>query len=183
MTMQAARGLSGGPRQSAEPRARSLCQSCPSFGTRIPPARRNSGEAAVCQRRWGCWGMDELLRRRLYGADHDDPDPGPQPGHAYRELVGGPLDGLLLDVTGWSDGQLAAGAAGACPARRWHRLQRRAHRRAQSGSHTPVTARRVASRMVRGGRVGGTDCAVAVRVWIHRQRLRRIKRTPPARTR
>ncbi|MDX3853939.1 hypothetical protein [Streptomyces sp. AK02-01A] len=55
--------------------------------------------------------MDELMRRRVYGADHDDPDPGPQPGHVYRELVGGPLDGLLLDVTGWTDRRLREGAA------------------------------------------------------------------------
>ncbi|MGW2231212.1 hypothetical protein [Streptomyces formicae] len=54
--------------------------------------------------------MDELMRRRVYGAEHDDPDPGPRPGHAYRELSGGPLDGLLLDVTGWSDTRLAEGA-------------------------------------------------------------------------
>ncbi|MEW2546864.1 hypothetical protein AB0910_13980 [Streptomyces sp. NPDC047002] len=51
------------------------------------------------------------LPRRVYGADHDDPDPGPRPGRAYRELVGGPLDGLLLDVTGWSGAALAEGAA------------------------------------------------------------------------
>ncbi|MFD3613470.1 hypothetical protein ACFWXA_36610 [Streptomyces atroolivaceus] len=55
--------------------------------------------------------MDELMRRRVYGADHDDPDPGPRPGHVYVELVGGPLDGLLLDVTGWPAERLAAGAA------------------------------------------------------------------------
>ncbi|MGW1427315.1 hypothetical protein ACWD6K_01645 [Streptomyces sp. NPDC002431] len=56
--------------------------------------------------------MDELMRqRRVYGADHDDPDPGPRPGHVYRELVGGPLDGLLLDVTGWTDRELREGAA------------------------------------------------------------------------
>ncbi|PVE12152.1 hypothetical protein [Streptomyces scopuliridis] len=55
--------------------------------------------------------MDELIRRRVYGADHDDPDPGPRPGHVYRELVAGPLDGLLLDVTGWTAGQLREGAA------------------------------------------------------------------------
>lgn len=55
--------------------------------------------------------MDELIRRRVYGADHDDPDPGPRPGRVYRELVAGPLDGLLLDVTGWTDGQLREGAA------------------------------------------------------------------------
>ncbi|WP_033220207.1 hypothetical protein [Kitasatospora phosalacinea] len=50
-----------------------------------------------------------LLRGRVYGADHEDP--GPRPGRTYRELVGGPLDGLLLDVTGWSGEALAAGAA------------------------------------------------------------------------
>ncbi|MEU9015013.1 hypothetical protein AB0D12_35775 [Streptomyces sp. NPDC048479] len=55
--------------------------------------------------------MDELMRGRVYGADHDDPDQGPQPGHVYRELVGGPLDGLLLDVTGWTPRELAEGAA------------------------------------------------------------------------
>lgn len=53
-------------------------------------------------------GMDDsILRRRVYGADHDDPDPGPRPGRVYGELVGGPLDGLLLDVTGWSGSRLA----------------------------------------------------------------------------
>jgi hypothetical protein len=55
--------------------------------------------------------MDEMIRRRVYGADHDDPDPGPRPGHVYVELVGGPLDGLLLDVTGWPAERLAVGAA------------------------------------------------------------------------
>ncbi|WP_405997016.1 hypothetical protein [Streptomyces sp. NBC_00829] len=55
--------------------------------------------------------MDELMRGRVYGADHDDPDPGPRPGHVYRELVGGPLDGLLLDVTGWTAKELAETAA------------------------------------------------------------------------
>ncbi|MCC9310072.1 hypothetical protein LN042_23890 [Kitasatospora sp. RB6PN24] len=57
--------------------------------------------------------MDDeaLMRGRVYGADHDDPDPGPQPGHDYRELCAGPLDGLLLDVTGWDAEQLADGAA------------------------------------------------------------------------
>ncbi|NED83477.1 hypothetical protein G3I76_25710 [Streptomyces sp. SID11233] len=55
--------------------------------------------------------MDEIMRRRVYGADHDDPDPGPRPGRVYRELVGGPLDGLLLDVTGWTEVALADGTA------------------------------------------------------------------------
>lgn len=41
---------------------------------------------------------EQLLRGRVYGADHDHP--GPVPGRRYAELVGGPLDGLLLDVTG-----------------------------------------------------------------------------------
>lgn len=54
--------------------------------------------------------MDELMPRRVYGSDHDDPDPGPKPGRTYRELVGGPLDGLLVDVTGWSAQRLAEGA-------------------------------------------------------------------------
>ncbi|MFD0425417.1 hypothetical protein [Streptomyces parvus] len=54
--------------------------------------------------------MDELMRqRRVYGTDHDDPRPGPRPGHDYRELVGGPLDGLLLDVTGWDEADLRDG--------------------------------------------------------------------------
>jgi len=47
------------------------------------------------------------MRRRVYGADHDDP--GPQPGHAYRELAAGPLDGLL-DVTSWTEEQLEGAA-------------------------------------------------------------------------
>ncbi|MCX5097244.1 hypothetical protein OOK36_53040 [Streptomyces sp. NBC_00365] len=37
---------------------------------------------------------EQLLRGRIYGADHDHP--GPKPGRSYAELVGGPLDGLLL---------------------------------------------------------------------------------------
>ena len=51
------------------------------------------------------------MRGRVYGADHDDPDPGPQPGHLYVDLVAGPLDGLLLDVTGWTVAELGEGAA------------------------------------------------------------------------
>ena len=48
--------------------------------------------------------------RRVYGTDHDDPHPGPQDGHDYVELVGGPLDGELLDVTGWSAQERETGA-------------------------------------------------------------------------
>jgi hypothetical protein len=39
-------------------------------------------------------------QRRVYGADHDDPDPGPRDRHEYVELSGGPPVGLFLDVTG-----------------------------------------------------------------------------------
>ncbi|MEU0031295.1 hypothetical protein [Streptomyces sp. NPDC006335] len=56
-------------------------------------------------------GDEQLLRGRVYGHDHDDPDPGPRPRRSYVRLVGGPLDGLLLDVTGWTPDQTAAGAA------------------------------------------------------------------------
>lgn len=54
-------------------------------------------------------GMDELefMRGRVYGADHDDP--GPRDGRSYVELAGGPLDGLLLDVTGLGDAELGEG--------------------------------------------------------------------------
>ncbi|WP_055491067.1 hypothetical protein [Streptomyces sp. TP-A0356] len=43
----------------------------------------------------------EFMRGRVYGADHDDA--GPRHGRTYAELVAGPLDGLLLDVTDWPD--------------------------------------------------------------------------------
>ncbi|MFD3641523.1 hypothetical protein [Streptomyces griseus] len=47
----------------------------------------------------------------IYGTDHDDPDPRtPEPGHVYVQLVGGPLDGQLLDVTGYSPEERADGA-------------------------------------------------------------------------
>ncbi|MFJ8855689.1 hypothetical protein [Streptomyces sp. NPDC102437] len=58
--------------------------------------------------------MDDQVTRRtprhVYGTDHDDPNPGPQPGRTYVELVGGALDGQLLDVTGWTEEQRAGGA-------------------------------------------------------------------------
>ncbi|WNE93855.1 hypothetical protein PS467_00090 [Streptomyces luomodiensis] len=41
-------------------------------------------------------GDEQLLRGRVYGCDHDDPDPGPLPHQTYAALIGGPLDGLLL---------------------------------------------------------------------------------------
>ncbi|MEU5097031.1 hypothetical protein [Streptomyces sp. NPDC020996] len=51
----------------------------------------------------------EFMRGRVYGADHDDA--GPRPGRTYVELVGGPLDGLLLDTTGRPGHELRHGVA------------------------------------------------------------------------
>lgn len=55
--------------------------------------------------------MDEPdhTRGRVYGAD--DNDPAPRPGHTYVELVAGPLDGMLLDVTSWPAHALNEGIA------------------------------------------------------------------------
>ncbi|MFJ5030310.1 hypothetical protein ACIQB5_19755 [Streptomyces sp. NPDC088560] len=52
---------------------------------------------------------EQLLRGRVYGQDHDDP--GPRPGQRYVELVGGPLDGLLLDITGRTPDDLGVSVA------------------------------------------------------------------------
>ncbi|MEV7701295.1 hypothetical protein ACGFZC_32935 [[Kitasatospora] papulosa] len=47
---------------------------------------------------------------RIYG--NEPSEPGVEvPGHRYAELIGGPLDGQHLDVTGWSVQQLLDGAA------------------------------------------------------------------------
>ncbi|MGW4817210.1 hypothetical protein ACWEPB_36970 [Kitasatospora cineracea] len=53
---------------------------------------------------------EQLLCGRVYGAEPGE-EAGPEPGREYRELVGGPLDGLLLDVTGWDADMLECGAA------------------------------------------------------------------------
>ncbi|MFD3681812.1 hypothetical protein [Streptomyces sp. NPDC058613] len=45
--------------------------------------------------------MSETHARRVYGRD-DDGLCELVPGHEYVDLVGGPLDGELLDVTGWT---------------------------------------------------------------------------------
>ncbi|MER5618224.1 hypothetical protein [Streptomyces sp. NPDC002215] len=50
------------------------------------------------------------MPRHVYGTEPDDPSPGPQPGCTYVELVGGALDGQLLDVTGWTTEQRSGGA-------------------------------------------------------------------------
>ncbi|GAA4329966.1 hypothetical protein GCM10023086_59340 [Streptomyces venetus] len=52
---------------------------------------------------------EQLLHRRVYGADHDNP--GPRPDRRYAELVGGPLDGLLLDITGFTQDEAGTGVA------------------------------------------------------------------------
>jgi hypothetical protein len=52
---------------------------------------------------------EQLLRGRIYGTDHDHP--GPKPGRSYAELVGGPLDGLLLDITGWRPEEIDDGVS------------------------------------------------------------------------
>ncbi|GAA3183676.1 hypothetical protein GCM10010451_36010 [Streptomyces virens] len=51
----------------------------------------------------------QLLRHRVYGAGPDHP--GPRPDRRYAELVGGPLDGLLLDITGWTPDEVDTGVA------------------------------------------------------------------------
>lgn len=52
---------------------------------------------------------EQLLRGRVYGQDHDRP--GPRPGQRYAELVGGPLDGLLLDITHRGPDEVGTGVA------------------------------------------------------------------------
>jgi hypothetical protein len=67
----------------------------------------------------GMNGDEQLLNRRVYGADHDDPNPGPLPHRTYAELVGGPLDGLLLDIHGWRTDEVDGGVALATELSRW----------------------------------------------------------------
>ncbi|MFF0383025.1 hypothetical protein [Streptomyces sp. NPDC004286] len=51
----------------------------------------------------------DQMSRRVYGAEFDHP--GPRSDRCYAELVGGPLDGLLLDITGWTADEIQTGAA------------------------------------------------------------------------
>ncbi|WP_432085533.1 hypothetical protein [Streptomyces sp. bgisy095] len=65
-------------------------------------------------------GDEQLLRSQVYGAEHDDPNPGPRPERTYAELVGGLLDGLLPDIQGWRTEEVDDGVAliaelGRCP--------------------------------------------------------------------
>ncbi|MET8957184.1 hypothetical protein [Streptomyces sp. NPDC004533] len=51
-------------------------------------------------------GDEQLLNGRVYGHDHDDPNPGP-------------LDGLLLDIHGWRTEEVDDGAALSTELSRW----------------------------------------------------------------
>ncbi|MFF0746973.1 hypothetical protein ACFYVL_41970 [Streptomyces sp. NPDC004111] len=64
-------------------------------------------------------GDEQILRGRVYGCDHDAPHPGPLPQRAYAALMGGPLDGLLLDIEGWRPEEIADGAALVTELSRW----------------------------------------------------------------
>ncbi|MEU3405346.1 hypothetical protein ABZ766_15600 [Streptomyces sp. NPDC006670] len=46
----------------------------------------------------------------MYASEPDGPDTGPKAGLDYVRLVGGPLDGMLLDVTGWPQQEVVDGA-------------------------------------------------------------------------
>jgi hypothetical protein len=50
---------------------------------------------------------------------HDDPNPDPLPHRTYAELVGGPLDGLLLDIHGWRTEEVDDGVALSTELSRW----------------------------------------------------------------
>ncbi|MDX2394133.1 hypothetical protein NJL88_29555 [Streptomyces sp. DK15] len=52
--------------------------------------------------------MERGTGPRVYGWEPGEPA-GPTVGHEYVELVGGPLDGQLLDVTGWTAVDRAGG--------------------------------------------------------------------------
>ncbi|MFC9458999.1 hypothetical protein [Streptomyces sp. NPDC056983] len=91
-------------------------------------------------------GDEQLLGGRVYGRDHDDPNPGPLPHRTYAMLVGGPLDGMLLGVADWRPEQIDSRVAlstepGRWPGRWWPRVAHgtRGHRRhAVRGVHTDV---------------------------------------------
>jgi hypothetical protein len=55
--------------------------------------------------------MSSCCEARVYGHDPGDGDPGRRPGQTYVELTGGPLDGLLLDVTGWARDEIDTGVS------------------------------------------------------------------------
>ncbi|MFJ9181360.1 serine protease [Streptomyces sp. NPDC102360] len=70
-----------------------------------PPPPMPAEGLALMNRRW------ELLRRRVYGAAPDGHNQHPLPWRTYAALIGGPLDGLLLDITDWTKDKIDTGAA------------------------------------------------------------------------
>jgi hypothetical protein len=84
-----------------------------------PVTDGQSGEASPTHAPPADNGDEQLLRGRVYGHDHGDPDPGPRPGQTYAALVGGPLDGLLLDITGWRPEEVDEGAVLPTELSRW----------------------------------------------------------------
>ncbi|MEU5083492.1 MULTISPECIES: hypothetical protein [Streptomyces] len=58
---------------------------------------------------------DQLLRRRAYGADHDDSDLGPLSHRTYAEPVGCPLP----DITAWRDEEVDGGVPLSTELVRW----------------------------------------------------------------
>ncbi|WP_221361051.1 hypothetical protein [Streptomyces beigongshangae] len=55
-------------------------------------------------------GNEQPLTAWVYGQEHSAGSArGPRPGRSYVELTGGPLDGLLLDVTGWTREEIDTG--------------------------------------------------------------------------
>ncbi|CAM5651115.1 putative protein OS=Streptomyces griseomycini OX=66895 GN=FHS37_006759 PE=4 SV=1 [Streptomyces griseomycini] len=64
-------------------------------------------------------GDEQLLNGRVYGAEHDGPHSGPLSHRTYAELVGGPLDGLLLDIHGWRTEEVDDGVALTIELSRW----------------------------------------------------------------
>ncbi|MEU7649948.1 hypothetical protein [Streptomyces huasconensis] len=64
-------------------------------------------------------GDEQLRNGRVYGADHEAPNPGPLLHRTYAELVAGPLDGLLLDITGWRPEEIDDGVALRTELGRW----------------------------------------------------------------
>lgn len=64
-------------------------------------------------------GDERLLRGRGYGFGFDDPDPGTLPWQTYAALIGGLLDGSLLDITGWRPEEVDDGGALSTELSRW----------------------------------------------------------------
>ncbi|MEW1552020.1 hypothetical protein [Streptomyces tsukubensis] len=60
---------------------------------------------------------EQQLRGRVYGRGH--PRPGPLPHQRYAVLVGGPLNGLLVDIIGWRPEEIQDGAALMTELGRW----------------------------------------------------------------